>query len=258
MTPKFQNKLIGLQRYILWHQPIGSKNYYVSEFPKSGGTWFCQMLSNLTGTPFPRNRFVNKLPCILHSHLIPNNRIHKPIIILRDGRDIMVSAYHHFILPNDHCPKHEQKKWQALLKASEPLKIRLNLVKFINVFHENYKVGGASVTWQSHVLNCHKYDPIIIKYEDLLTNPAHELLRIAAYLGTSYSEESIGQTIEKFSFERLKQKNPESNFLRKGITGDWKNYFTYQSGELFESLGGEALRRCSYTSDNSWYHDLPR
>ena len=258
MTPKFQNKLIGLQRYVLWHQPIGSKNYYVSEFPKSGGTWFCQMLSSLTTVPFPRNKFITVMPCIMHSHLVPHRKINSPIVILRDGRDIMVSAYHHFIIPNDHCPPHEQRRWSSMLDSSSLQDVRANLYRFIEVFHENYTVGNKSTTWQDHVLECHELGSLSITYEDLLSHPSQELIRVKEYLNLDSNLEAIEQVIEKFSFKRMKEKNPESTFLRKGTSGDWKNYFTFDSGELFESLGGEALRLHNYTADNTWYHELPR
>ncbi len=258
MTPKFQNKLIALQRYALWQQPMGKSNYYVSEFPKSGGTWFCQMLSGLTGVPFPRNRFISQSPSILHSHLVPHEKLNTPIVILRDGRDIMVSAYHHFIIPNDHCPSHEQKRWASYVDSSNLHNVKTNLAAFIEAFHQNYKIGGRSITWQEHVLACHPLDLLAITYEDLLSDPHNELLRVTKYIGLDVSSADIDQVIEQFSFTRMKEKDPQSKFLRKGTSGDWKNHFTYHSGELFESLAGEALRLLDYTTDNTWYHELPR
>jgi hypothetical protein len=216
------------------------------------------MLSGLTGVPFPRNRFVTEWPCILHSHLLPHDRLDKSITILRDGRDIMVSAYHHFIIPNEHCPPHEQKKWASLINASDLWSVRTNLAAFIEVFHEHYRVGGRSITWQDHVLACRELNLLAITYEDLLTNPHKELQGVTKYLGLDISAEKIDQIIEQFSFNKMKERNPESLFLRKGTSGDWKNHFTHNAGELFESLGGKALRLLNYTSDNTWYHELPK
>ena len=50
-------KLNGLLRYVLMHTlttyfPL----YVVNEYPKSGGTWVGQMLSDALDIPFPRNR----------------------------------------------------------------------------------------------------------------------------------------------------------------------------------------------------------
>lgn len=259
MKSQFLNKLIGLQRYTLWHQALGTRNYYVSEFPKSGGTWFCQMLSSLTEIPFPRNKFVTEMPCILHSHLLPHDKLKNPIIVLRDGRDVMVSAYHHFIIPNDHCPSHEQKKWASMLQSSLDLyDVSGNLYKFIEIFHQNYTVGGKSTTWQNHVLTCQDLQLLSISYESLLSHPTQELARVKEYLDLDINSELIEQVIEKFSFKSMKIRNPNSTFLRKGTSGDWKNYFTFDTGELFESLGGEALRLHNYTVDNTWYHELPK
>ena len=91
-----------------------------------------------------------------------------------------------------------------------------------------------------------------------MSHPQKELLRVTDYIDLDVSSEEIEQVIEQFSFTRMKERDPQSKFLRKGTSGDWKNHFTYHTGELFESLAGEALRLLDYTTDNTWYHELPR
>ncbi len=40
--------------------------------------------------------------------------------------------------------------------------------------------------------------------------------------------------------------------LRKGIVGDWRNHFTREAAEIFESRAGDQLRLLGYESSTSW------
>ena len=256
MITKTRNRLIGLQRHFLWNQVKNHQSYFVSEFPKSGGTWFCQMLSDLVEVPFPRNQFIRSRSYIMHSHLLIHEKLLNPIVVIRDGRDVMISAYYHFLIPNDHCPDHEQRKWRHLIRNNEIGNVRRNLFQFIKVFHQKYRAGGQNITWQEHTLKSTDQSCLIVKYEDLLKDTKKELIRTTEYLNISSSDTLIDSTISKYSFETLKKQNPNSNFLRKGIKGDWENYFTRESGKLFQELGGTALSKFGYTSDSFWYEKL--
>ena len=76
------------------------------------------------------------------------------------------------------------------------------------------------------------------------------------YLNLIVDKSLIDTTIDKYSFATLKKQNPGSKFLRKGIQGDWKNYFNYKSGQLFHQFGGQALSKFDYISDHNWYKEL--
>ena len=44
---------------------------------------------------------------------------------------------------------------------------------------------------------------------------------------------------------------------RKGIVGDWKNYFTLADGELFDALAGEQMAAAGYEQNSDWVKHLP-
>lgn len=75
--------------------------YIVTEYPKSGGSWFSQMLSDCLKVPFPRNEFPKLKSSVMQGHYKYSPRFKNVFCILRDGRDIMVSFYYHSLFENE-------------------------------------------------------------------------------------------------------------------------------------------------------------
>ena len=40
--------------------------------------------------------------------------------------------------------------------------------------------------------------------------------------------------------------------MRKGIVGDWKNYFNKEAREIFNHYAGDQLIKLGYEKDRSW------
>ena len=74
---------------------------------------------------------------------------------------------------------------------------------------------------------------------------------IAKFLNKPLSDELINRIAEQCTFKGM-QNNPESfkitsgkdspSYLRKGVVGDWKNYFTPEQNERFEKEVLEKLK----------------
>lgn len=245
-------KIDAIQRYLLWHKRIPfQNNIYVSEFPKSGGTWLCQLLCFITGHSFPRNSPVLSRSAILHSHLLPTHRQKKPIYVVRDGRDVIISSYFHFLVENNHCPPNEREKWRNRMDFSDFDNCAKNIDSFLQVFHSTYSVGLNQITWKEHVEKSLKHDNVlIIKYEDLLSEPLTVLIKACQHLSIDYVENQISAAIEKYSFKNQKKKNP--TFLRKGLAGDWKNYFNQKTRIAFDQIAGDTLIKLGYENNRHW------
>ena len=103
-----------------------------------------------------------------------------------------------------------------------------------------------------HVLGWweHKDDDrvLFLKYEDMKKDLKKCVSEIASFIGADISEEMVAQIASQTTFESMK-KNPLANnawrnevvsrgkskteFMRKGIVGDWKNFLTQeQSAEV--------------------------
>src|SRR6266542_1350612 len=162
-------KYAALKRYYMWYCVSKKLDLIlVSEFPKSGGTWYCQMLSDYLQLPYPRNR---------------TPRLEKNVLF--------------------------------------------------------------------------------VKYENLFSNAEKEMTgSIIALLDDSHIIDSqrLQKVIQNNSFENLsKRKKGEENkteFLRKGIAGDWKIYFSKEACQLFDYFGGNELINLGYEFNHDWYNNL--
>lgn len=257
---RFRIKFDAFHRFLLWHlfsHHLGL--ILVSEFPKSGGTWLCQMLSNMTRLPFPRNVRAPMTSCILHSHFLYSKGLRKPIYLIRDGRDVMVSAYYHFLYPTDKKPAFLVRHWRKNLNFKDYSDIKKNMPQFIDYMFHNYTVNGRRINWQSHFRSFeNKEDVLLIRYEDLLNSPEAQLLRTMNHLGyTQLDRGLLERTVNLYSFENQSRRTQgdEDNysFMRKGIKGDWKNKFSISACEMFDDLAGDTLIRLGYETDHNWY-----
>ena len=103
-----------------------------------------------------------------------------------------------------------------------------------------------------HVLSWwpHREDEnvLFLKYEDMKNDLPAAVTKIASFINADVSPDTIGKIARKTSFEQMKKDNSanfswdkaydkdgEPTFLRKGVVGDWKNFFTTeQSAEMDE------------------------
>ena len=250
-------RLDALYRYCIWKYGLGSvHNIFVTEFPRSGGTWFCQNLSEILSMPFPRNSNISKQPCILHGHFLATKNPQRTIHLLRDGRDVVVSAYHYFLL-NEENPKALVNRWRRRMPQNDLEEVCVNLSAFIKILFTTYRSGFKRLTWGDFV---HHYlsQPytLNIKYEELSQNPEKTMTSAIHWLGEKDDQKLIANTIKKYQFQNQSgRKKGDANpgaFLRKGIIGDWRNYFNEESAEVFNFYAGDALIRAGYEKDKQW------
>jgi len=102
-----------------------------------------------------------------------------------------------------------------------------------------------------------KSNHVHVKYEVLRTEPVIALQKIVCDLtGLKIGEVEADKIVDKYSFEKVsgRKVGEENNnsFMRKGIVGDWKNYFDGNARKLFHAYAGDALVGLGYEGDASW------
>lgn len=247
------------KRLAMWHGLSGVLPIYlVPEYPKSGGTWFSQMLSECLEVPFPRNSTPAKIQsCILSGHHLYSPRFKNATIVIRDGRDIMVSAYYYMLFKNEVNKQFGVDHYRRHLKFDDYDDIRGNMPLFIERLFDTHVKETFHFSWSQFIDSWLCHDIAVVKYEDLLTNASQILVETTHRLtGKTLSSERASAIVENYSFKKLSgRKQGEENsksFVRKGIAGDWKNHFSAEACEAFNHFAGTQLIAAGYETDHLW------
>ncbi len=245
----------------------------IVEYPKSGGTWLGQLVSEYLDLPFPRNRMPVARKSLFHSHYLPKWSIPKNkkiLYLVRDGRDVMVSLYYHQLIwneknklnPKDVTYHRKQTGFEDFddVAGNMPDFIRYTFTEEPSKFqHFTYMGNWASFNskWIAE-MEKGKGNIYLLRYEDLLTDTYGTIAKMLEEFFDipEVSASRLEEVVQKYSFEnQAKRKQGEekkNSFLRKGISGDWKNYFDDPSKEAFKSHAGEVLIKLGYEKDQSW------
>lgn len=249
-----------------------NKSVLVVEYPKSGGTWLAQLLSGCLSLPFPRNKYPIVKRAVYHSHYQPKFLIDKNeyiVWLLRDGRDIMVSSYFHNLVWNDKNKKDPKlvNYYRNKLKFKDYSDIHSNLAEYIEFLFTDkpskfifFNYPGNWKEYNSKWLEAQKINTNIysIRYEDMLEDAFDEMLKLMStkFSGLNVNKDHIQKIVEKYSFQNQTKRKPGeenlSSFLRKGISGDWKNYFNEESKQVFKKHAGQMLIDLGYEEDTNW------
>lgn len=222
----------------------------IIEHERSGGTWLAHILSNCyniefitrtTGWLKKRNGIVR-----LHGRHQYTYNNSKQIYILRDGRDVLTSYYFHLF-------KRLKIKQANYFKDIDDVKI--NMPQYLSLYF-NKKLDNKNV-WHLHVSYWIPKLKIVVKYEDLSKNSYETVKNVLMRLySTHIDEKRLRKIIANHSFEKVANRQPgqekRDRFHRKGIIGDWKNYFNRESAEIFNFYAGKTLIEIGYEKDSSW------
>jgi hypothetical protein len=98
----------------------------------------------------------------------------------------------------------------------------------------------------------------VIRYEDLLEHDVEILERVLIdECEYPIPRPRLRRAVETRRFERMSKGRPRgeedvSEHLRKGVAGDWRNYFTEPVKEAFKERWGPLLVSAGYESDLDW------
>jgi hypothetical protein len=215
-----------------------------------------------SGKRFVGDKTVLQEPGIVREigEIFPEARV---IHIVRDGRDVAVSAMHHrWNQAEDRggtvaLKPEEVRKRAAYAEDPETL-----IASGGGIFSEGW-LESRSAKWAERVGGTVKDGPALlgpryaeVRYEDLLVQPEREMERLFGFLGADASEGVVRRCVEAASFGRLSQgrKRGEeaASFFRKGIAGDWKNVFTERDRAVFKDAAGDVLVALGYERDRDW------
>ena len=228
---------------------------WLTSFPRSGNTFFRNILYEVYGLEsgtfhkdpaYLLDEHYERYP-VVKTHLLPDElepsgREIPGVYIIRDGRDALCSIAHH--------------RKDIIAPGSDYLE---NLQAAIHAEKGSF-FGG----WSVNVKKWTERASILIRYEDLLTDPIGQAERLRGIIELpepdraklpSFSDMKFG--LPKYGSgrdrpisEEEKQELARKNF-RKGRAGSWKEEMPGDLHELFWSLHGETMESLGYRYDGS-------
>ena len=242
--------------------------YHVIEPAKCGGTWLSQMLADCLKLPLPRHYLLPiAMPAVIHGHWGADPRLPNTVFLYRDGRDVTVSLYFHILrratTPTDPVTGPRRRLLERLagpgVAIDDARAMMPRMIRYLNIPQK-----PKGLVWRDHVRGWRACPGVTLTtYEALRADPVGELTRILrALTGKEPDAWLVKMTVEKYSMERQTGRaaghEDRSSFIRKGVVGDWHNYFDAECRRLFDELAGDALIEFGYEPDRSWVeHQTP-
>ena len=125
-------------------------------FPKSGTVWLCKLMSGYLGVPYPQNYALPiAMRAVVHAHWDYHPGLPATGYIHRDGRDVLVSLYHHQMkmVRDARHPRAAAKlrrRFERLWGPGfEPADVAGNMARFIEA--EFAEPSFMKRTWADHV-----------------------------------------------------------------------------------------------------------
>jgi len=229
------------------------EDIFIAGYPKSGNTWFQDLVAGLVFgliSDKTHPKLVNDLvpdvhcdpvykryqtPSFFKTHHKPRPEYKNVVYLLRDGRDAMVSYWHH----------------QCAMERKE--------VDFLEMVQSGK--GLFPCKWHEHVTewtaNPYKARMITIKYEDLLAQPVRELERFCEFSGIEIDRPYIEMIVERASFKKLQKREErlgdatdvwpkDKAFFRRGVAGSHKDEMPEEVLNAFLAEAGETLKKHGY------------
>ena len=237
-------------------------------FPKSGTNWLCELIGTSLGLPVPVDyQLPLMFKTVVHSHYLYDARMPNAIYIRRDGRDVMTSFYFYWtraaqMNKNPRFSRGIRDIFDDLYGSSfEPADVRGNLPRFID-YQMKVAPTTEGIPWHAHVRDWWDRPGVgHVSFEGLLTDPIEEMVQaIKAASGEEPSRDLVELAVKRHDFSnsagRASGQEDRAAFRRKGASGDWRNHFTREAGEVFDSYAGDDLVEFGYADDRTWFHDL--
>lgn len=169
---------------------------------------------------------------------------YKGFFVVRDPRDLLISQY--FSKKSIHK---RSKSLDPVRRELEKMSIEDGILLTLNILSQNDYWRRLS----SWVYN--KDENIkVVKYEDLIGESQIESFKaLFEHLEIPMPEWESEDLIQKYSFQKLtggRQQGEEVDYshLRKGVSGDWKNYFTEAIENQFYEVTGDLVKEFGYNN----------
>lgn len=227
--------------------PVFFPTVHVNEFPKSGGTWLCRMLSETLGYRFDDNTYRKLGPSITKSHFAgpigPST-----VLVIRDPRDVAVSFFHHMKAVFTDDPFNSKSvTYFANNVFKEDATERENLQLFVKSLYEAPKYPPN--TWSDFYEKALPGAVTVVKYEDLRAKTAETLTHVLTKLDIDPSEHPVDEVAGNHDIEKIlkaRGDNNKAHFIRKGKVGNWAEELDADTVKMIENASRDLMKKFDY------------
>ena len=157
--------------------------------------------------------------------------------VIRDPRDVVVSGYFSHLYSHRLTPPVARQR-----KILQNLTTEEGLLAELDFFQSQFR---RLLAWDFESPNV-----LELKFEELIPNLDEGIKRILDFLEIPLHQEDIREILMENSFHTRTGRSPgeedQHSKFRKGIVGDWKNYFTARVEREFRTRYGDLLRCLGY------------
>jgi Sulfotransferase domain len=236
---------------------------FIVSYPKSGNTWTRFLIANLLQPDSPltlldmerlvpavdgqTRRFFKAMPRprVIRDHGPFNPQYKNVIYIVRDPRDVVISAYN-FVLKG------------AIIDESYPITTFVN--EFVRGARSAVGSWGENVaSWLATRGNTPRF--LLLRYEDMLSETARELGKVASFLGMQVTADRLAEAVNRSSADNMRKlekmhgdkwaqnkhmKRRDIPFVRSAKAGGWRSILPETAVAEIESAWGPLMAKLGY------------
>ena len=218
---------------------------------------FINFLLNFCQRQSGKSIVVDKITPYLDSTELVLDRIQQffpesnTIQLIRDGRDVVTSGTFDWIMKDSQGTD----RYSFFVERRPGLRMKR--------FFDDKVLSRWISLWKEPVEAYSRFENgLSIRYESMIENQATVLQSVCEHLGCSAEPDELTSCIDRATFEKMSGRKAGDDAeplakARKGVVGDWKNYFTRRDGQLFDELAGDLLIDLGYEPDRTWLEQLP-
>ena len=167
------------------------------------------------------------------------------IFIYRDPRDMLIS---HIFYAKDMYPGHGMHDYynQRLSSMEERINAAVK-----GVTEPGFELASVRQRYESYLDWLKNPQTFTVKFEDLVIKSKSTFEKMLDYLENRGARFDCARTtaVEKLINQIQPQK---SGTFRKGVSGEWKTYFTESNKDVFKLVAGNLLQELGYENTNDW------
>ena len=237
---------------------------FIVSYPESGNTWTRFLIANLLQSDPPltlldMERLVPSVdgqtrgffkamprPRVIRDHGPFNPQYKNVIYIVRDPRDVVISAYNFFVLSS------------TILDESYAITTFVN--EFVRGARSSVGSWGENVaSWLATRGNSPRF--LLLRYEDMLSETARELGKVASFLGMQVTADRLAKAVNRSSAgnvlkleemygdqwaQNKHRKRKDIPFVKSAKAGGWQSILPKTAVAEIESAWGPLMAKLGY------------